>query len=121
MTAFNFIKFEWKCKTCSDSCVYVLQSSTCATFEGALGSERFFDNVYRVGDRMKWKTDDYTKDEWESEYSYVSKMSEYNKSIIEPCYGSCEKCGNNIVAYVLFTNMKIIRIIGVEEPGLGIL
>ena len=120
MTAYNQVKFELNCSKCQEKCLFYALINSCAYLKPDPKNGDLEGIVYSIGDTMRWKSDSVSNDDWVSEYAYVDPRKEYNVSAIEKCDAYCVKCKKLIFCYILITNRKIIRIIGIESSNFSI-
>jgi hypothetical protein len=108
MSAFNWIEFIAKCPVCLVSTGIRAQSHIAASFE-ADDQGRFCQQVYQVGDTMRWwSKDDKRHARWETGGVTIHGDK---SSVRECCYANCVAHGDEIYAVLEFSNLTIRKVI----------
>lgn len=108
MAAFNYIAFRRICPACSNEVSFVAQTHIASDFEGD-ASGRFANEVYSLGERMRWFSADHP--DFETWKTWGGESS----SVEEECPATCPNCKTRVVALIRFQDSTPVDIVSLRE------
>jgi hypothetical protein len=109
MAAYNWIAIEEICPSCRQPSPIRCQTHMASSYNGD-ETGRFFDRVYKIGDRMAW---------WPQTHKDFARWQEDSEPgqpphhTLEACYSKCENCGAELYAVIRFKDLKPIEVVEV--------
>jgi myo-inositol catabolism protein IolC len=114
MSAFNWVKFYAICPKCCELAHIESQCHVASSFEGdEMG--RFCNNVYRIGEKMRWWK--INNVHWKPWAEIDGSIREEDSFIKECCYSTCCNCNADLYSIIAFEDITPVKVVdvGMEE------
>ncbi len=101
MGAYNWIEVTDLCPSCHNHSILKFQTKTASSYDGD-NTGRFFDRIYKLGDKMFWwKPEDKKYTNWWDPNLKDTAIG----NLEECCHGECLNCKQDIFGVIVFNNL----------------
>ncbi len=113
MAAFNWIKVEDVCAACGQQATLRCQTHVASSYGGDADG-RFFDEVYSLGEKMRWFERGH-RDYWQWRNDGRVNPDDDMQVDEEACYSDCLQCGADIVVVVRFRDLVPVEVVSISR------